>query len=157
MLEFDLEQQRAFLQFVTGAPRLPNGGLASLNPKLTIVRKVGLEGFHCLFCCLFFQLSDNLFGIWLFNSIAARRSMLTCLALWHVLIIWSFLHTLLKFVLFSSARLFFISPLMDILKYQVCIFQEVMKEKLLYAITEGQGSFHLSWSLEVYIACEYGI
>lgn len=40
MLEFDLEQQRAFLQFVTGAPRLPTGGLASLNPKLTIVRKV---------------------------------------------------------------------------------------------------------------------
>lgn len=45
MLEFDLEQQRAFLQFVTGAPRLPTGGLASLNPKLTIVRKVKLEGF----------------------------------------------------------------------------------------------------------------
>lgn len=38
--EFDRDQQRAFLQFVTGAPRLPPGGLASLNPKLTIVRKV---------------------------------------------------------------------------------------------------------------------
>lgn len=38
--EFDKEQQRAFLQFVTGCPRLPPGGLASLNPKLTIVRKV---------------------------------------------------------------------------------------------------------------------
>jgi E3 ubiquitin-protein ligase TRIP12 len=25
---------------VTGTPRLPPGGLASLNPKLTIVRKV---------------------------------------------------------------------------------------------------------------------
>lgn len=25
---------------MTGAPRLPSGGLASLNPKLTIVRKV---------------------------------------------------------------------------------------------------------------------
>ncbi|XP_075510126.1 E3 ubiquitin-protein ligase UPL4 isoform X1 [Primulina tabacum] len=41
MQEFNHEQQRAFLQFVTGAPRLPTGGLASLNPKLTIVRK------HC--------------------------------------------------------------------------------------------------------------
>ncbi|OMO92775.1 Armadillo [Corchorus olitorius] len=30
---------RAFCQFVTGAPRLPPGGLAVLNPKLTIVRK----------------------------------------------------------------------------------------------------------------------
>uniref|UniRef100_A0A5B6ZVH1 HECT-type E3 ubiquitin transferase n=1 Tax=Davidia involucrata TaxID=16924 RepID=A0A5B6ZVH1_DAVIN len=37
--EFTPEQQRAFCQFVTGAPRLPPGGLAALNPKLTIVRK----------------------------------------------------------------------------------------------------------------------
>ncbi|GER41091.1 hect ubiquitin-protein ligase, partial [Striga asiatica] len=37
--EFTPEQQRAFCQFVTGAPRLPPGGLAVLNPKLTIVRK----------------------------------------------------------------------------------------------------------------------
>ncbi|KAK6916719.1 HECT domain [Dillenia turbinata] len=39
MGEFTPEQQRAFCQFVTGAPRLPTGGLAGLNPKLTIVRK----------------------------------------------------------------------------------------------------------------------
>ncbi|XP_078448275.1 HECT ubiquitin protein ligase family protein KAK [Wolffia australiana] len=39
MGEFTQEQQRAFCQFVTGAPRLPPGGLAVLNPKLTIVRK----------------------------------------------------------------------------------------------------------------------
>ncbi|KAL0923505.1 hypothetical protein M5K25_007564 [Dendrobium thyrsiflorum] len=39
MAEFTPEQQRAFCQFVTGAPKLPPGGLASLNPKLTIVRK----------------------------------------------------------------------------------------------------------------------
>lgn len=35
--EFDREQRRAFLQFVTARPRLPIGGLASLNPKLTVV------------------------------------------------------------------------------------------------------------------------
>lgn len=40
MGEFTPEQQRAFCQFVTGAPRLPPGGLSVLNPKLTIVRKV---------------------------------------------------------------------------------------------------------------------
>ncbi|KAK7264195.1 hypothetical protein RJT34_31800 [Clitoria ternatea] len=40
MGEFTPEQQRAFCQFVTGAPRLPPGGLAVLNPKLTIVRKL---------------------------------------------------------------------------------------------------------------------
>jgi len=40
MGELTADQQRAFCQFVTGAPRLPPGGLAVLNPKLTIVRKV---------------------------------------------------------------------------------------------------------------------
>ncbi|XP_077987999.1 E3 ubiquitin-protein ligase TRIP12-like isoform X2 [Glandiceps talaboti] len=32
-------QQRRFLQFVTGSPRLPVGGFRALNPPLTIVRK----------------------------------------------------------------------------------------------------------------------
>ncbi|KAK2490662.1 hypothetical protein MC885_012008 [Smutsia gigantea] len=36
---FDNEQQRLFLKFVTGSPRLPVGGFRSLNPPLTIVRK----------------------------------------------------------------------------------------------------------------------
>ncbi|KAG0597138.1 hypothetical protein M758_UG314500 [Ceratodon purpureus] len=39
MSELTPDEQRAFLRFVTGAPRLPPGGLAALNPKLTIVRK----------------------------------------------------------------------------------------------------------------------
>ncbi|CAN7997409.1 unnamed protein product [Ixodes pacificus] len=33
------DEQRAFLQFVTGSPRLPVGGFKSLSPPLTIVRK----------------------------------------------------------------------------------------------------------------------
>ncbi|CAM0958006.1 unnamed protein product [Alopecurus aequalis] len=37
--EFGREEQRAFIQFSTGAPQLPLGGLASLDPKLTVVRK----------------------------------------------------------------------------------------------------------------------
>jgi E3 ubiquitin-protein ligase TRIP12 len=37
--DFDAQQQRAFLRFVTGAPRLPPGGLAALQPRLTIVCK----------------------------------------------------------------------------------------------------------------------
>ncbi|XP_068492520.1 E3 ubiquitin-protein ligase UPL4 isoform X2 [Phaseolus vulgaris] len=81
--EFDHEQRRAFLQFVTGAPRLPPGGLASLNPKLTIVRKADTD----------------------------LPSVMTCA-------------NYLKLPPYSS--------------------KERMKEKLLYAITEGQGSFHLS-------------
>lgn len=33
------DEQRQFLQFVTGSPKLPVGGFRSLNPPLTIVRK----------------------------------------------------------------------------------------------------------------------
>jgi hypothetical protein len=42
MGEFTPDEQRSFLQFITGASRLPPGGLAALSPKLTIVRKVNL-------------------------------------------------------------------------------------------------------------------
>uniref|UniRef100_A0A1J3CJ37 HECT-type E3 ubiquitin transferase n=1 Tax=Noccaea caerulescens TaxID=107243 RepID=A0A1J3CJ37_NOCCA len=86
--EFDKEQQRAFLQFVTGCPRLPPGGLASLNPKLTIVRKHGSD-----------------------SSETDLPSVMTCA-------------NYLKLPPYSS--------------------KDKMKEKLIYAITEGQGSFHLS-------------
>ncbi|CAM8924666.1 unnamed protein product [Rhodiola kirilowii] len=86
--EFDHCQQRAFVQFVTGTPRLPPGGLATLNPKLTVVRK------H----------SDNFVD-------AELPSAMTCA-------------NYLKLPPYSS--------------------KGIMKEKLLYAISEGQGSFHLS-------------
>ncbi|XP_031397200.1 E3 ubiquitin-protein ligase UPL4 [Punica granatum] len=86
--EFDQEQRRAFLQFVTGAPRLPPGGLASLKPKLTIVRK------HCS------KVADE-----------ELPSVMTCA-------------NYLKLPPYSS--------------------KEKMREKVLYAIREGQGSFHLS-------------
>lgn len=52
MGEFTPEQQRAFCQFVTGAPRLPPGGLAVLNPKLTIVRKVWNCNVGKSVCCI---------------------------------------------------------------------------------------------------------
>lgn len=39
MCSFDAHEQRLFLQFITGSPRLPIGGLRSLVPQLTIVRK----------------------------------------------------------------------------------------------------------------------
>jgi E3 ubiquitin-protein ligase TRIP12 len=39
LCELTGEQQTAFLRFVTGAPRLPPGGLAKLQPRLTIVCK----------------------------------------------------------------------------------------------------------------------
>ena len=36
---FDEAERRAFARFVTGAPRLPTGGLCALSPPLTVVRK----------------------------------------------------------------------------------------------------------------------
>ncbi|XP_008783678.1 E3 ubiquitin-protein ligase UPL4-like [Phoenix dactylifera] len=86
--EFECDQRRAFLQFVTGARRLPPGGLAALNPKLTVVRK------HCC------QDAD-----------LDLPSVMTCA-------------NYLKLPPYSS--------------------KERMRQRMLYAITEGQGSFHLS-------------
>uniref|UniRef100_A0A0C9RYJ0 HECT-type E3 ubiquitin transferase n=1 Tax=Wollemia nobilis TaxID=56998 RepID=A0A0C9RYJ0_9CONI len=97
--EFTPEVKRAFLQFVTGAPRLPPGGLAALNPKLTIVRKhpTGTNG-----------------GFKGATAQAADRdlpSVMTCA---------------------------------NYLKLPPYSCKEVMRERLMYAITEGQGSFDLS-------------
>lgn len=36
--ELSPEQQRLFVRFVTGCPRLPMGGLKALTPELTIIR-----------------------------------------------------------------------------------------------------------------------
>lgn len=36
---FSLEERRTFLQWLTGAPRLPVGGFAALQPPLTVVRR----------------------------------------------------------------------------------------------------------------------
>lgn len=39
LCNYNPTQQRQFIQFITGSPRLPIGGLKSLSPPLTIVRK----------------------------------------------------------------------------------------------------------------------
>jgi hypothetical protein len=39
MSSYSQEEQRAFLQFVTGCPRLPIGSFKALSPPLTIVKK----------------------------------------------------------------------------------------------------------------------
>jgi len=43
LASYNRDEQRAFLQFVTGSPRLPTGGFKALTPPLTIVRKT-LDG-----------------------------------------------------------------------------------------------------------------
>ncbi|KAL5858478.1 hypothetical protein ACOSQ3_005936 [Xanthoceras sorbifolium] len=101
MGEFTPDQQRAFCQFVTGAPRLPPGGLAVLNPKLTIVRKHSSTASNA---------ASNGTGV----SESADDdlpSVMTCA-------------NYLKLPPYST--------------------KEIMYKKLLYAISEGQGSFDLS-------------
>ena len=41
LLEMDGAQRKNFLQFATGCSSLPPGGLANLQPRLTVVRKEG--------------------------------------------------------------------------------------------------------------------
>ncbi|KAI3922610.1 hypothetical protein MKX01_006299 [Papaver californicum] len=101
MGEFTSDQQRAFCQFVTGAPRLPPGGLAVLNPKLTIVRKLSSTASNT---------ASNGNG----PSESADDdlpSVMTCA-------------NYLKLPPYST--------------------KAIMYTKLLYAISEGQGSFDLS-------------
>ncbi|KAF8406608.1 hypothetical protein HHK36_008697 [Tetracentron sinense] len=101
MGEFTPEQQRAFCQFVTGAPRLPPGGLAVLNPKLTIVRKHSSTATNTM---------SNGTGPSEFAD-DDLPSVMTCA-------------NYLKLPPYST--------------------KEIMYKKLLYAISEGQGSFDLS-------------
>jgi E3 ubiquitin-protein ligase TRIP12 len=44
MSEMTTEERRLFIQFVTGSPKLPSGGIKNLKPKLTIVLKVPEKG-----------------------------------------------------------------------------------------------------------------
>ncbi|KAL3631669.1 E3 ubiquitin-protein ligase upl3 [Castilleja foliolosa] len=102
MGEFTPEQQRAFCQFITGAPRLPPGGLAVLNPKLTIVRKLSSTAAST---------ANNVTGVASESADDDLPSVMTCA-------------NYLKLPPYSS--------------------KEIMHKKLLYAISEGQGSFDLS-------------
>ncbi|XVE67151.1 hypothetical protein DITRI_Ditri08aG0137900 [Diplodiscus trichospermus] len=107
MGEFTPEQQRAFCQFVTGAPRLPPGGLAVLNPRLTIVRKHSSSTSAAAAAA---AAASNGTG----PSESADDdlpSVMTCA-------------NYLKLPPYST--------------------KEIMCKKLLYAISEGQGSFDLS-------------
>jgi E3 ubiquitin-protein ligase TRIP12 len=45
LVNFEESEKRAFLQFLTGAPKLPVGGFKSLRPELTVVRKSAEDGF----------------------------------------------------------------------------------------------------------------
>ncbi|KAL3234360.1 Ubiquitin fusion degradation protein 4 [Nakaseomyces bracarensis] len=46
MTEFDEQEKRVFLQFLTGSPKLPLGGFKALKPKFTVVLKHAEDGLH---------------------------------------------------------------------------------------------------------------
>jgi len=48
LVEMSGAERKNFLQFATGCSSLPPGGLANLNPRLTVVRKEGEGGDSCL-------------------------------------------------------------------------------------------------------------
>lgn len=88
--ELDQEDQQRFVQFTTGSPALPLGGLRNLNPRLTIVKRTpesGRSPDQCL------------------------PTVMTCT-------------NYLKLPDYSS--------------------YEIAKKQVMYAVREGQGSFHLS-------------
>ncbi|CAM6105259.1 unnamed protein product [Calypogeia fissa] len=111
MGEFTSDEQQAFLRFVTGAPRLPPGGLSTLSPKLTIVRKhpMGITSTGTAVLGSTPPGAASSFGTTLADG--DLPSVMTCA---------------------------------NYLKLPPYSCKEVMRNRLLYAIWEGQGSFDLS-------------
>ncbi|GMF25704.1 unnamed protein product [Phytophthora lilii] len=95
LCELSVDEQRLFVRFVTGANRLPLGGLRSLEPKLTVVRKLTEAG----------------------DSGSTEE---------------------------NDAVLPSASTCTNYLKLPDYSTREIMKQRLLYCIHEGQCSFHLS-------------
>jgi E3 ubiquitin-protein ligase TRIP12 len=132
MSEMDEVEQRHFLRFVTGCPRLPAGGLAAMQPRLTVVRKMahvndtsnaggtvgdGTEGVSS-------SLPDSV-G----NTVSS-----------------SFGRSLLEGNKMNPAdgHLPSVMTCANYIKLPPYSSKEVLKERLLFAINEGQGSFDLS-------------
>eukprot|EP01025_Chloroclados_australasicus_P012940 TRINITY_DN1618_c0_g1_i2.p1 TRINITY_DN1618_c0_g1~~TRINITY_DN1618_c0_g1_i2.p1 ORF type:complete len:623 (+),score=50.11 TRINITY_DN1618_c0_g1_i2:326-2194(+) len=107
---FTMLEQRKFLSFITGCPRLPPGGLQNLYPRLTVVRKQSMfsdTGNSPLSTPASEEGKFGMSGMYDHDL----PSVMTCA---HYL----------KLPPYSS--------------------KDVLKKRLLFAITEGQGSFDLS-------------
>mmetsp|Transcript_11522 Transcript_11522/g.28178 ORF Transcript_11522/g.28178 Transcript_11522/m.28178 type:complete len:2013 (-) Transcript_11522:941-6979(-) len=116
LAELEPTDQRRFLRFVTGCPRLPPGGLASLQPRLTVVRKhpSGEKSGSLGATPVGSLTKDGAGGMPGAGTCAADGdlpSVMTCA-------------NYIKLPPYSS--------------------RDVLRERLLFAIREGQGSFDLS-------------
>ncbi|KAL0023887.1 hypothetical protein WJX79_004926 [Trebouxia sp. C0005] len=115
LTELDAADQRRFLRFVTGSPRLPPGGIAALHPRLTVVRK------HS-------SLTPEQA-----QSLGSSASPMA----------GSLGHQGSVSVL-SDGDLPSVMTCANYIKLPPYSSKVVMKERVLYAIREGQGSFDLS-------------
>lgn len=124
LAELDNVDQKKFVRFVTGTPRLPHGGLAGLQPRLTVVKKLSAATASALSTELGASLpSPSQADAALSASIGSGNtpgrgaadgdlpSVMTCA-------------NYLKLPPYSS--------------------KDILRERLLFAIREGQGSFDLS-------------
>jgi E3 ubiquitin-protein ligase TRIP12 len=112
--ELDPSDQRRFLRFVTGCPRLPPGGIAALQPRLTVVRKQPSLMQHGDNGPTPGTTPSNAAGDWGNGTPLADGdlpSVMTCA---------------------------------NYIKLPPYSCKEIMQERLMFAIREGQGSFDLS-------------
>lgn len=125
--ELDAVDQRRFLRFVTGTPRLPPGGVASLQPRLTVVRKlstaVGPGG----------ELLGTSAPVGSVPLEAAAGSMGTGGS-----VSGGGVRNL------ADGDLPSVMTCANYLKLPPYSSKEVLRERLLFAVREGQGSFDLS-------------
>lgn len=121
LTEMDYFAQRDFLLFLSGCPRLPIGGWAALTPKMTVVRKVPASGANN---------NNN-------NSNGAIATTPTSASTLPPLGTDSA-------ALAASYDLPSVMTCANFLKLPDYPTKEILKEKLYFAMREGQGSFHLS-------------
>jgi len=128
LAELDAVDQRRFLRFVTGTPRLPPGGVASLQPKLTVVRKLstafgpGGDGLGTS--------APGTGGETGTGALGSEPGSATAAA--------AITRTL------ADGDLPSVMTCANYLKLPPYSSKEVLKDRLLFAIREGQGSFDLS-------------
>ncbi|KAK9803385.1 hypothetical protein WJX72_003423 [[Myrmecia] bisecta] len=119
LAELDKADQRRFLRFVTGSPRLPPGGIAALHPRVTVVRKQSAAAQEASL---------------LSSSTPPLGSSMGSLSLSHQSST-SALHDGDLPSVMTCANYIKLPPYSSL---------QVMRERVLYAIREGQGSFDLS-------------
>lgn len=124
--ELDPLDQRRFLRFVTGSPRLPPGGLAALTPRLTVVRK--LSAAVAAAAAAGGELGTSLPGGSLASDAAGSFNQGSGPRGGNL----------------SDGDLPSVMTCANYLKLPPYSCKEVLRERLLFAIREGQGSFDLS-------------